>query len=57
MDALSCFVVQDYSIDFIFAEYSVACYAAGTITASIAFTQLKEIVHPHLLAVLENGPR
>lgn len=57
LETFSCFVIKNYSIDFIFSEYSVACYAAGTITASIPFSRLKGIVQPHLFPVFENGPR
>lgn len=48
------FVIGRYGIDFIFAEYQVACYALGSPEIHLSFYELNGIAKPEILKLLED---
>ena len=45
----SCFTIDHYTINFVFREYQIDCYAAGTETVYLSFSELGGIVKPEIL--------
>ncbi|WP_455887536.1 PdaC/SigV domain-containing protein [Pseudomonas rustica] len=52
LDNLSCFTIAPYTINFIFREYQIDCYAAGTSTVAIHFSKLQNIIKPEIMNAL-----
>ncbi|KAB5624083.1 DUF4163 domain-containing protein [Pseudomonas putida] len=48
----SCFTIGLYTVDFVFREYQIDCFAAGTETLHVPFDRLKNIVKPEILDLL-----
>lgn len=52
IDNLSCFTIGPYTINFIFREYQIDCYAAGISTVNIPFSKLRDIIKPEIMNAL-----
>ncbi|WP_090346131.1 HNH endonuclease [Pseudomonas guariconensis] len=49
---LSCFTIGLYTINFIFGEYQIDCYAAGISRVAIPFSKLRDIIKPEIMDAL-----